>query len=92
MLEGSSARLLVARHNLTGVVITIKSIDGTKVVKMWQRDRISEAESLQLCKGSAFVMNLVEKFTLKDRVYLVTKYAAGGNLLDYCLKQEELCI
>ena len=32
---------------------------------------------------------MIEKFTLDDEVFLVTKLAAGGDLLEHILKREK---
>ena len=75
---------------MTGAEVAIKSIDKKKYVRLQKEGRLSEAEALELCKESAHVVNLIEKFTWQGEIYLVTKFAAGGDLLQFCLKHEEL--
>ena len=36
-----------------------------------------------LCKQSPYIIPLIDEFTHEDKVYIVTKYARGGNLLNY---------
>lgn len=46
----------------------------------------SEAEAILMCKGSAFVIDFIEMFDLRGRVYMVTKFASGGDLSQFCMK------
>jgi len=41
---------------------------------------------MELCAESEHIVNLVEKFAMAGQVYIVTKFAAGGDLLHYCLQ------
>ena len=87
--EGCNNAVAIAQHKLTGAEVAIKSIEKKKYARLQKEDRVSEAEALELCKESAHVVNLIEKFTLHGEIYLVTKFAAGGDLLQYCLRREE---
>ena len=40
------------------------------------------------CQKSKHVVQLVESFSFDSNLYLVTKYASGGDLLQYCLAQD----
>ena len=90
--EGCSNAVAIARHKLTGADVAIKCIQKKKYARLQKEDRVSEAEALELCKESAYIVNLIEKFTLFGEIYLVTKFAAGGDLLQYCLNSEEKSI
>eukprot|EP00806_Schmidingerella_arcuata_P000006 Macronucleus_1002.p1 GENE.Macronucleus_1002~~Macronucleus_1002.p1 ORF type:complete len:302 (+),score=87.86 Macronucleus_1002:1-906(+) len=87
--EGCSNPVIIASHKLTGAKVAIKSIEKNKYARLQKEDRVSEAEALELCQDSAHIVNLIEKFTFQGEIYLVTKYASGGDLLQYCLKQEQ---
>ena len=51
---------------------------------------ILEADALEMCRESSNVINIVERFKLKGRSYFVTKYAAGGDLTNFCMKYQKL--
>ena len=38
---------------------------------------------MQLCKQSPYIIPFIDELEVEDNVYLVTKYARGGNLLNY---------
>ena len=38
---------------------------------------------MTLCKQSPYIIPLIDEFEQEDNIYLVTKYARGGNLLNY---------
>ena len=79
---------MIAKHKLTSALVVIKSINKAKYERLQNEDRVSEAEALELCKESAYIINLIEKFNYKGDIYLVTKFACGGDLLQYCMKRE----
>ena len=38
---------------------------------------------MSLCQDSNYVVNFIEQFIIKDKIYIVTKFVKGGDLLDY---------
>ena len=42
---------------------------------------------MSLCKDSHYIVKLVDDFELNDLTYIITKYAEGKDLLEYCLNQ-----
>ena len=46
---------------------------------------VDEGGAMEMCDFSEHVLRLVEKFTMDGMVYIVSKYAHGGDLLNYCI-------
>lgn len=44
---------------------------------------------MNTCCDSKHIIDLVEMFEKDDKIYLVTKFAKGGDLLNYCMQQED---
>ena len=44
---------------------------------------ISEGSAMSCCQKSYNILRLVDEFEVKGQTYLVTKYAQGGDLLNY---------
>ena len=42
---------------------------------------------MEACADSEHIVTFVEKFYIQEQVYIVSKFAAGGDLLHYCLQQ-----
>lgn len=38
---------------------------------------------MEICRKSSNVVSLIEKFTIDDYIYIVTKHMKGGDLLSY---------
>lgn len=83
--EGCSNPVVIGNHRLTNLQVAIKAIDIHKYVRLQKEDRISEADAMELCQDSDFIVNFIEKFAMDGQVYIVTKFAPGGDLLHYCL-------
>ena len=89
--KGCINTVVIAQHKLTGARVAIKSIQKDHYFKRQKIERVSEAESLELCKDSPYLVNLVEKFTIGEEIFLVTKFAAGGDLTRFCMRRMEAC-
>ena len=87
--EGCSNPVHIARHKLSDMKVAIKAIPAKKYLRLQQENMIDEGAAMDLCRDSENVIGLVEKFKMDGNVYIVTKYAAGGDLLSYCMKQAE---
>lgn len=76
---------MICNHKFTNLKVAIKTIDILEYVRLQKENRISEVDAMVLCQDSDFIVKFIEKFTLDDQVYIVTKFAPGGDLLNYCL-------
>ena len=38
---------------------------------------------MSLCQDSNYVVNFIEQFVINDKIYIVTKFVKGGDLLEY---------
>ncbi len=72
---------------MTGNRVAIKAIDTAKYTKLASSNFITEVDAMHLCKKSQYVVSLVDSFEVDDLTYIVSKYAEGGNLLEYCCEQ-----
>ena len=90
--EGSCNPVYLAHHKLTGEKVAIKSMDMAIYQRLSREQRISEAEAMLRCSDSQHVLKLIESFTMDDKVYLVTKFAAGGDLLSYLDKEGSMSL
>ena len=67
--------------------VAIKSINTIKYKKLAADNNISEADSMNACKDSPNVVRLLDYFEIDNMTYLVTKFAEGKDLLEYCITQ-----
>ena len=50
---------------------------------------IQEVDAMMLLHKSSYVVKLIDHFKIDDQSYIVSKYAQGGDLLNYCLNTNE---
>ena len=72
---------MLGRHLLTREKVVIKVIKKRTFRRLAKENNISEATAMQLCGDSIHIVNLLETFIFDKKVYLITKYAQGGDLL-----------
>ena len=46
-------------------------------------NRVSEGQAMTRCQASKNVVKFIEEFSTADKVYLVTKFYEGGDLVSY---------
>ena len=49
--------------------------------------QISEDGAMELLHQHVNIARLIERFYLNGSAYIVTRYAGGGDLYEYCMKQ-----
>ena len=81
--------MVIGSNKFTGELVAIKAIDTKKYTKLAQQNRISEIDAMRMCKESHGVVKILDSFELDGQTYIVTKYAKGGDLLEYCLEQPD---
>lgn len=83
--EGCSNDVVIAKHKLNGMKVAIKAIPAKKYRRLQKENMVDEGGAMELCNFSEYVVRLVEKFSMDGMVYIVSKYAYGGDLLNYCI-------
>ena len=83
--EGCSNPVYIARHRTTDAKVAIKTVPTKKYLRLQKENMIDEGSAMELCRDCENVMGLVEKFKIGTNVYIVTKFAHGGDLLNYCM-------
>ena len=76
---------MIGKHRITGTKVALKAIDIYKYIRLKKEHRIDEVEAMEACADSEHIVSFVEKFYIEEQVYIVSKFAAGGDLLHYCL-------
>ena len=76
----------IAEHKIQGTQVAIKSMTIKKYKQLQKTQGFSEAEAILMCKDSSFVIGFIEMFDLRGRVYIVTKFAPGGDLTKFCMR------
>ena len=81
--------MAIGYHKITGCKVAIKAIETATYERLSIENKVSEAQATLLCEQSEHVVNLIEEFHYQDDTFLVTKLAKGGDLLTYCLAQQD---
>ena len=72
-----------AEHRLTGQQVVIKAICKTKYKYLTRYNGVSESGAMYLCEANKNVLTIVDEFKMGQKVYVVTKLAKGGDLINY---------
>ena len=75
--------MFFATHKLTGRQVAIKEMNKTKYEILRITNRVSEGHAMTLCQGSPNVIKFIEEFSMQDKVYIITKFYQGGDLISY---------
>ena len=70
-------------------MVAIKAMHAKVYSRLQEENGIDEAGAMELCQDSDRIVNLVEMFKLDGWVFIVSKYASGGDLLRYCLQHSD---
>ena len=87
MDQGQCNTVVIGKNRFTGELVAIKSINTIKYKKLANDNDIAEADAMNACKDSQNVVRLLDSFELDNMTYLVTKFAEGKDLLEYCISQ-----
>ncbi len=87
MDQGQCNTVVIGKNRMTGELVAVKCINTIKYKKLAADNKISEADAMSACKDSQNVVKLLDTFELDDMTYLITKFAEGKDLLEYCLTQ-----
>ena len=92
--EDEICTVFLAEHKVTGLKAAIKRINKESFYAHCEIQKVVEANILAQCKHSNIV-TLIEYFSTKTEIYIITEYQAGGDLkamlLDEKTMDEQLC-
>lgn len=71
-------------NQLTGVKVAIKEIPQETCERKESLGFIQEYDAMNLLAKSSYVVKLIDHFEIDDQTFIVSKYANGGDLLNYC--------
>ena len=81
--------MTIGFNRITGLHVAIKAIDKETCERKESFGSIQEVDAMMLLHKSSHVVKLIDHFEIDDETYIVTKYAKGGDLLNYCSKTKE---
>ena len=81
--EQSCNQVSLATHKVTGQRVAIKVVNNSQYERLAEENHISECDAMRSCPDSDHVVRLVEEFRINRQVFIVTKYASGGDLLSH---------
>ena len=84
--EGCCNVVMLGYHRMTKVKVAIKVINKKDFDRLSEENNISETSAMGLCSESHYIATMVETFNIGTKVYLITKFAQGRDLLHYCMK------
>ncbi len=87
MDQGQCNMVVIGKNRHTEEIVAIKSINTRKYKKLAVDNGITEADAMSACKDSRNVIRLLDNFEFDGVTYLITKFAEGKDLLEYCLTQ-----
>ena len=91
--EGSCNPVYLGFNKISGVKVAIKVMETSKYQRLSYENQISEGNAMTVCQKSNNVVNFIEEFVIGEETYIVTKFAQGGDLLNYLTSQgtDRLC-
>ena len=70
-------------HKLSKQQVAIKAVEEVKYERLTNENQISEVQAMAACESNKNILNLYDSFKQGGKVYIVTKFARGGDLLHY---------
>lgn len=83
--SGVRSKVFKAVHKTTGEVVAVKRIEKALTLSRTLWD--DELSMMQTCSDNTNIVNLLHVYETDTYVYLVTKYAFGGELFDRIIKE-----
>ena len=63
--------------------VVVKSVNKKGYERSTHKNSIAEAEAMEMCKESRYVVGLVDYLEVGEMVYIVSKFQEGGDLRQY---------
>lgn len=78
--SGAFGVVLLARRRSDGREVAVKRVDTTGFDAAGRADAMMEISMLRKAAGHPNVVEILDSFTTKTEVFVVTEYCAGGDL------------
>ena len=80
--EDSPNGVWLAKCRITRKQVVLKATPLKEYYKL-QSSELSEHQTMEMCRNSSHVLQLIEAFEYKASFYIATPYAEHGDLTDY---------
>ena len=88
--KGTFGEVKLGIHKMTGEEVAIKVLEKDKIIDEADKERVSrEIQILKLIRHPN-IIQLYEIIEDKDKLYLITEYASGGELFDYIVSRQRV--
>ena len=82
--EGACGKVFLSKHRTTSAVVAIKILSKDQILHEDSvENTINEKEVLKLGRPDNFILTLFASFQSSDKLFLVTEFLAGGDLLHH---------
>jgi serum/glucocorticoid-regulated kinase 2 len=89
--EGAFGKVLMVRHRKSGKIFAMKILRKSEVVRSDKpRQAIKERQILELIGDQPFVVRLYQSFQDEENLYLILRFAGGGDLFSQLEKRRRL--
>ena len=83
--SNSICSVKLAEHKVTGMISAIKIINKEAFYQSCEIQKLQEANILAQCRHPN-IIKLIEYFSTKKEIYIITEYQEGGDALQYVTK------
>ena len=88
--KGTFGEVKLGIHRVTGEKVAIKVLEKDKIVDEADKERVTrEIQILKLIRHPN-IIQLYEIIEDKEKLYLITEYASGGELFDYIVTNQKV--
>lgn len=88
--EGTFGKVKLASHNITKEKVAIKVLEKDKVKDESDRERVSREIQILKILRHPNIIQLYEILEDEDYLFLITEYAANGELFDYIVANQRI--
>ena len=87
--SNSICSVKLAEHKVTGMVSAIKIINKEAFYQSCEIQKLQEANILAQCRHPN-IIKLIEYFSTKKEIFIITEYQEGGDALQYLTKRKQV--
>lgn len=89
--EGAFGKVLMVRHRKSGKIFAMKILRKAEVMRADKpRQAITERQVLELIGDQPFIVRLYQAFQDDENLYLILRFAGGGDLFSQLEKRRRL--
>ncbi|XP_074281465.1 SNF1-related protein kinase catalytic subunit alpha KIN10-like [Silene latifolia] len=87
---GTSGKVKIAEHKLTGLKVAIKILNRRKIKKMKMEDKVRREIQISRLFMHPHIIRLYEVIETPSDIYFVMEYVKSGELFDYLVEKGRL--